>query len=666
MTDFAAPPLVPPPSPDKPAPPSSPDDAGPPPPLAAALSADLTMTFASRTADENAGLSSWQLARRLPRLLGQVFALAWAAGRSATATVLVLRAGSGCLAALGLLAARNVLVQLFVQGPSPERIRAALPALLLMAVLYLVHGALDAGADQAGAVLFPAVRRLVESRLCRSAVEVELAAFDDAEWHDNLSRVKERGVRHAPLVVEQLCELTGSATALLGAAVVLGVLHPLLVPLLAAAMAPKAWGTLRAARLGQASDIALWAVRRRQRMLTDPLTDRDSAAEIRACTARDALLGSHRLLAAAAEQEEVTAGRAQARATAAGRALSGVGVAGGYVALGALLADGDLPLASAGIAVFANRAAQAALTRAVTGLCDLLEYGVHVTEYTRFVADSAARSYLRPGLPCPDGFRQIQVRNLTFNYPGAGAVPAVRDVSCTIRRGEVIALVGENGSGKSTLAKLLAGLYQPQHGSISWDGQDIAGFDPHSLHERISVVIQLPVRWPTSARDNITIGRHDRSDPDHEAVTSAATTAGAHSVIEPLPHGYGTLLTKRFAHGCDLSGGQWQRIAVARGYFRDAQLLFFDEPTSSMDARAEAQVFEHIRGLAGDRTIVLITHRLANARHCDRILVLRHGRLVEQGTHDELLRHGQEYAQMYALQRTANAEPGHSHEGRTA
>ncbi|MGG2464374.1 ABC transporter ATP-binding protein [Streptomyces sp. RGM 3693] len=622
--------------------------------LSTVLDADLTATFASNVATEATALSTWQLLRRLPGLLRQIAALSWAAHRPATTGVLLAEAGAGCATALGLLATRGILAHLFAQAPTPDRIRGALPALIAVALWYAVRGVLVSGAEHARALLVPAVQRYLEERLCQSAVEVELAAFEDADWHDLLNRVKDRGMRFVPAAAEQFCKWVGSAVALLGAAAVLGALDPLLLPLLTMSLLPQAWGMLSAARLEYASGLAVWLLRRRLRMCTEPLTDPDFAAEIRACTAREALLAQYQRLAATVEQEETRVGVAQAHRTAVGRALGGIGTAASYTALGTLLATSALPLSLAGAAVLATKSAQAALIGVIEGTRELFKLGLHVEEFATFLRQSERRTYLRPGLPCPPAFSEIQVRNLTFAYPGENA-PALRDVSFTIGRGEVVALVGENGSGKSTLAKLLAGLYPPTHGAICWDGQDIAGFTPQSLHERVAFVMQCPARWPSTARDNITIGRHDRTDPTHELSTQAAVTAGADRAIASLSNGYRTLLSKKFAQGCELSGGEWQRIAVARGHFRDAPLLFLDEPTSAMDARAEARVIDQIRRLAGNRTVLIITHRLANARHCDRILVLRRGRLVEQGTHDELLTADQDYAGAYALQRAAHS-----------
>ena len=240
---------------------------------------------------------------------------------------------------------------------------------------------------------------------------------------------------------------------------------------------------------------------------------------------------------------------------------------------------------------------------------------------------------------------------MSFRYPG-GEKQALKDVTLTLRRGQTVALVGENGSGKSTLAKILAGLYRPESGTVSWDGVTLDDYGPESVREGVAVVMQEPTRWPLRAKDNIMIGRYDREAGD-DAVVDAARAGDAHDFIVELPRQYETLLSRHFTDGADLSGGQWQRLAVSRAFFRDAALLICDEPTANLDARAEHDVYQRLRELAEGRTVVLITHRLASVRTADVILVFDHGTLAEQGDHDTLMARGGLYAELFTLQAEA-------------
>jgi ATP-binding cassette subfamily B protein len=240
------------------------------------------------------------------------------------------------------------------------------------------------------------------------------------------------------------------------------------------------------------------------------------------------------------------------------------------------------------------------------------------------------------------------VQDVSLRYPDRDTA-AVDHVSLSVSAGETVAFVGENGSGKTTLAAMIAALRQPTHGQVRWNGRPLHEWDPDELRNRIAVVTQEYHKWPFTAATNIALGDAD-TPPEQDRIETAAGLAVAHEMIRELPHGYETLLDRTFADGQDLSGGQWQRITAARGFLRDAELLIMDEPSSALDPRAEDALFQAIRSRQGSKATILITHRLANVRHADRIYVLDHGVLVEAGAHGELIATGGRYAELFTLQ----------------
>jgi ATP-binding cassette, subfamily B, bacterial len=295
--------------------------------------------------------------------------------------------------------------------------------------------------------------------------------------------------------------------------------------------------------------------------------------------------------------------------------------------------------------------ATGALSRVVTAVNQLFEQGLYVGDYERFLLATRQRTPSGDGAEVTADPQHIELDRVSFSYPGSRpGVEAIREVSLCIDAGRTIALVGENGSGKSTLAKLIAGLYSPTAGEIRWDGRPLDGLDRCGVADRIVVVSQSPVKWPHTVRTNIRLGRHDRSDPGDLLLRQAAEQSRADEVVAGLPYGVQTLLSREFRGGHELSGGQWQRLAIARGLFRDAPVLICDEPTAPLDARAERAVYESLRRLADGRTIVLISHRLASVQHADLICVLHRGSIVERGTHAELLALGGRYRQIYDVQ----------------
>jgi ATP-binding cassette subfamily B protein len=326
--------------------------------------------------------------------------------------------------------------------------------------------------------------------------------------------------------------------------------------------------------------------------------------------------------------------------------LAGTLVLVAWLALAERISLAEASVAIAGIALAGSQ-----LTSAGFAAGALAEAALYMDDYKEFRELLPRAEQARPAGAAPRGFHRLTVEGLTFTYP-TGETPALEDVSLEVDEGEVVALVGENGSGKTTLAKLLARLYTPDRGSIRWDGVDVAHVDPDELRLGVAVIFQDFLRYHLPARENIGLGRH-ASMGDLDAIVRAARQADADSFLRELRAGYQTMLGPEFLGGTDLSVGQWQRLALARAFFRDAPFIVLDEPTASLDARAEHDLFERIRTLLAGRTVLLISHRFSSVRTADRIYVLNAGRVVEAGTHAELMRAGGLYAELFSLQAAA-------------
>jgi len=252
-------------------------------------------------------------------------------------------------------------------------------------------------------------------------------------------------------------------------------------------------------------------------------------------------------------------------------------------------------------------------------------------------------------LPVPRPIRQgFRFEGVGFRYPGSERW-AVRGLDFALGAGETLALVGENGAGKTTIVKLLTRLYDPDEGRVTLDGVDLRAFDPDALRAEIGVIFQDFVRYAMTAGDNIAVGRIEARG-DAARIEAAARAALADQVIARLPEGYGQMLGRRFRHGVELSGGEWQKLAIARAYMREAQVLVLDEPTAALDARAEVEVFERFKALSAGRTALLISHRFSSVRMADRIVVLADGRVEDEGSHAELAARPGRYRDLFELQ----------------
>lgn len=594
-------------------------------------------------------LSFRAMVTRLPSMLGSSFRLAWQADPRAARIVLGAEAGRGATQAVSLLAVNSVLGRLITGGTIADRLRGAVPALVTMAAVLLVGALLRAASTYATGRLEPKVERVATELYLERAAAVELAAIEDHAFHKLLDTAQ-YGASSARRMISQATRVMNALISLIAAAGVLTVLHPALLPLLATMTVPSAWGALTNARR-QYESFHTWVQHARAgHLLSDLLTEPEAAPEIRVHGVGPFLLHHFHEMSESAEAEQARLARLAARTGLIAATWTGLATAATYATLGGLLLSGAMALSVAGTAVIAIRTGSASLDNLVLAVNQLHQEALFVGDLQKLYEEAAEWAIPVGGAALPEEPREIRFENVTFSYPGESTHPALDDVTLALPLGRIIALVGENGSGKTTLVKLLAGLYRPDRGRILWDGIDAAGADRHQLADRIAMVAQNFKRWPFTARVNVAIGR-SAAPLTEERLAGAVAEAGAGDVVADLPRGLDTLLARNFSGGHELSGGQWQRLGIARAAYRRGRILIVDEPTAALDARAELEVFEKIRALAGTgQTVVLITHRLASVRHADLVHVLDQGRLVESGTPDELLASGGVYAELYALQ----------------
>ncbi|MFI6565534.1 ABC transporter ATP-binding protein [Streptomyces sp. NPDC050534] len=589
------------------------------------------------------------MVRRLPSLLASSFRLAWQADPWAARIVLAAEVGRGATQAVSLLAVNSVLGRLMGGGAIEDRLRGAAPALIAMAAVMLVGAMLRAASTYATGRLEPKVERVATELYLERAAAVELAAIEDHAFHKLLDTAQ-YGASSARRMISYATRVVNAMISLIAAASVLTVLHPALLPLLATMTLPSAWSALTNARRRYES-FHIWVQHARAgHLISGLLTEPAAAPEIRVHGVGPFLLRHFRAMSEAAEAEQARLARLAARTGLIAAAWTGMATVATYATLGGLLLSGTMALSVAGTAVIAIRTGSSSLDSLVLEINALHEEALFVGDLQKLYVEAAERAIPVGGDPLPEDPREIRFENVTFRYPGESSRPALDDVTLTLPLGGIVALVGENGSGKTTLIKLLAGLYTPDAGRVLWDGVDAATADRQALAERVAMLAQDFKRWPFTARVNVAVGRSSAPLTEERLATSLAE-AGAEDVVDDLPRGLDTLLARNFSGGHELSGGQWQRLGIARAAYRRGRILVVDEPTAALDARAELEVFEKIRALASaGQTVILITHRLASVRHADLVHVLDRGRLAESGTPDELLARGGIYAELYSLQ----------------
>ncbi|MBK1784128.1 ABC transporter ATP-binding protein [Prauserella cavernicola] len=551
----------------------------------------------------------------------------------------------GATATLGVVATGKLTLDALLR---PERATfGSTLSLLLLALTIAVCCALGPLQTQQDRLLGERVSQRVWDRLLDTAARADLVTFESTGFASSLERVRQHALRMPFTATASLLGLTGGLLGVATLSAVLVSVEPLLLPIVLAAGLPAVLLSRWAGRQEFPFTHRLTPLARRRDYLRQLLTERPYAAELRAFDSTGRLGDKQEDL-----NDDINTGlfgEFRHRRLVAAITTVGVTVAlgGALLSIVELLRRGRIGLPEAGAAVIAARLLVGRLDTLVTGIGGLVESAPLFAELDRFVASVPATTPTGRKRTLTEG---IALSDVTFSYPGQDR-PAVDGVDIRVGAGEVVALVGENGAGKTTLAKIAAGLYAPDTGSRRWDGSVVPAAD---VRASVTVIFQDFVRYRLTLRDNIVISDgHRGADEDHD-VEEAAKRAGLSGVTRELPEGLETMLDGQLGReGVDLSAGQWQRVVLARALYRDTGLLVLDEPAASLDPRSEYELFADVRAMLGGRAALLISHRFSSTRLADRIYVLDAGRVVECGTHDELMARAGQYAELFKLQSAA-------------
>ena len=534
-------------------------------------------------------------------------------------------------------------------GGSEPHVRAIVILAVLQLVLLLGSSFLQTAGNISQQLLQERLAIHVQLQIMRHAATLDLADFENAAYYDQLQQAQRESARRP---VEMVSGVFGLGRSVVTFATMVALLLGLSPWVAAAALISPIPAFISGSRYGW------WGfqqmrrqspVRRVMSYLTTLMTTDEYAKEVKLFTAEDYFIDRYERTAAGYYEET--------RQLLVRRYLAGFGwgtlttlaSSGTFLYVALLAVRGQVTLGA--LTVFTQAAAQVqgAFQGILGGIQGIYENGLYLsTLYELLEREPRIHAPEHPA-PVRRPFRQgIEFRNVSYRYPGRDAL-ALDDVSFTIEPGQTVALVGRNGAGKSTVVKLLGRLYDPDEGQILIDGRDVREYDPVELRREFGVMFQDYAAYQVSAGENIGVGNVDRAE-DETAIAEAAARAGADDVIAKLPEGYETTLGKWFEGGHQLSGGEWQKIALARAFMRDAQVLILDEPTAALDAQAEHDLFARIKSLTRGKMALYISHRFSTVRMADRILFLENGRLVEQGTHEELMVLGGRYAELFDLQ----------------
>src|ERR1017187_6582756 len=578
-----------------------------------------------------------------------VLRIVWEAGRTVVVLGVVFRLIASLLP-LGLLWITKLIIDGIVHAITTHQAVAARLWWLVAAefALAVFGSVLSRGIDFLDALLADKYTRHVSVLVMKHAAQLDLAAYEDPVFYDRLERARVQATDRLGMI-QSIGRLVQQVITAASLSVSILLFSPWLLLLLIAGILPALFGESHFAFLGYARNFRQTPVRRKLDYLRVLGGSREAAKELKLFGLKDFLIGRFTRLSDQIYRENVDLAR---RRLIAGSLLSMIGTAGYYSAYVYVIwrtVTGSLTIGTLYLLTGAIVQASGNIQQIFSGLSSIADQALFLTDLLAFFEMQPTIRSKPHALPAPRPIlRGFEFRKVSFRYPGTSRL-VLNGLDFHLRAGERVALIGENGEGKTTLVKLMTRLYDPVEGQILLDGVDLREYNLEDLYREIGVIFQDFMRYEMTARENIAVGGIDEID-NLPLLKTAADKSMANEVIERLPRDYDQMLGRRFENGVDLSGGEWQKIALARAYLRDAQVLILDEPTAALDARSEFEVFQRFAELTAGKSALFISHRFSTVRMADRIVVLEDGRIAEDGSHEKLVDLGGRYAEMFEMQ----------------
>ena len=514
--------------------------------------------------------------------------------------------------------------------------------------LAVAGGVLGRVIDYLDALLAGKYTHHVSVRVMEHAAGLDLLAYEDPAFYDRLERARVQATDRL-YMIQAMGRLIQQLITTITLSISIMLFSPWLLLLLIVGVIPAFVGETHFAFLGYAKNFRQTPTRRQLDYLRILGGSKEAAKELKLFGLKDFLTARFKGLSTQVYEEDVALAR---RKVTLGSVLSAIGTGGYYSAYVFAVWKTVTGVFSLGTLVFlanAIRDASSNLQQTFSTLSTIADQALFLTDLIAFFEMSPTIKTKPNALPAPRPIqRGFEFRNVSFRYPGSSRL-VLNGLNFHLRPGERVALIGENGEGKTTIVKLLTRLYDPFEGQVLLDGVDLREYDLEDLYREIGVIFQDFMRYEMTARENIAVGKIEQID-NLKLLQESAQKSMADGVVGKLASGYEQMLGRRFDGGVDLSGGEWQKVALARAYLRDAQVLILDEPTSALDARSEYEVFQRFAELTSGKMALFISHRFSTVRMADRIVVLENGRIAEEGDHDALTQLGGRYAEMFELQ----------------